>query len=132
MTLGARLQQARKARKLSLADVTRQTKIQGWVLETLEADRVPEQMSPIYVKGFLSTYARFLHLDPAPLLAELQWPVAESQISLSVTHEVVVPPPPDAGRFELESVELPSCAKTAAAKNKTKNTMTAFLKSISD
>ena len=75
--VGAQLQQARAERKLSLADVTRDTKIQPWVLEALEADRLQELMSPVYVKGFLATYAKFLHLDPAPLIAELQWPQPE-------------------------------------------------------
>lgn len=77
MTPGAQLQHARGERKLSLADVTRATKIQPWVLEALEADRLPELMSPIYVKGFLTTYAKFLHLDPTPLLAQLRWPEPE-------------------------------------------------------
>ena len=71
MSVGAQLQQARCERKLSLADVTRQTKIQPWVLEALEADRLQEMMSPIYVKGFLATYARFLHVDGSGLAAEL-------------------------------------------------------------
>jgi cytoskeletal protein RodZ len=31
-------------------------------------------MSPIYVKGFLTTYARFLRLPHEPLLAALRWP----------------------------------------------------------
>jgi len=77
MTPGAELQHARSERKLSLADVTRATKIQPWVLEALEADRLQELMSPIYVRGFLTTYAKFLHLDPIPLLAQLRWPEPE-------------------------------------------------------
>ena len=81
MTVGSQLQGARKERKLSLADVTRETKIQPWVLEALEADRLPELMSPIYVKGFLATYARFLHLAPEPLVAQLPQPVPEPEPS---------------------------------------------------
>ena len=71
MTVGQQLQQARLARNLSLGDVTKETKIQPWILEAFEADRVPENMSPIYVKGFLSTYARFLRLSPQALVAQL-------------------------------------------------------------
>ncbi len=74
MSVGARLQQARQERQLSLGDVGRQTKIQSWVLEALETDRLQELMSPIYVKGFLTTYAKFLRLAPEPLLAQLPWP----------------------------------------------------------
>lgn len=74
MTVGGQLQEARAERKLSLADVTRETKIQPWVLEALESDRLQDLMSPIYVKGFVTTYAKFLHLDPAALIAQLRWP----------------------------------------------------------
>ncbi|MBI3083244.1 MAG: DUF4115 domain-containing protein [Candidatus Omnitrophica bacterium] len=76
-TVGGRLQDARAEQKLSLADVTRETKIQPWVLEALESDRLQDLMSPIYVKGFVTTYAKFLHLDPAPLIAQLRWPPPE-------------------------------------------------------
>jgi len=72
------LQQARTERKLSLADVTQATKIQPWVLEALESDRLQDLMSLIYAKGFLTSYAKFLHLDPAPLVAQLRWPQPES------------------------------------------------------
>ena len=77
MSVGTQLQQARRERKLSLGEVTQHTKIQPWVLEALEADRLHEMMSPVYVKGFLSTYARFLRLEPEPLLAQLPWPKPE-------------------------------------------------------
>ena len=71
MSLGMKLQQARTEQKVTIAQVAAATRIQPWVLEALESDRVPEQMSRIYLRGFLASYARFLHLDPAPLLAEL-------------------------------------------------------------
>ena len=71
MSVGTQLQQARTEQKLTIAQVAAATRIQPWVLESLEADRLPEQMSRIYLRGFLASYARFLHLDPAPLLAAL-------------------------------------------------------------
>ncbi len=79
-SVGLQLQRARKQKQCSLAQVTAHTKIQPWVLEALESDRLPQLMSPIYVKGFLTTYAKFLHLDPEPLVA--QWfspPAAQAQ-----------------------------------------------------
>ncbi len=81
MTVGRQLAQARTERKLSLAEVTRHTKIQPWVLEALEGDRLLDQMSPIYVRGFLSTYARFLQLDPTPLVALLSPPEPPAEAS---------------------------------------------------
>ena len=72
-TVGFQLQQARKQRRFSISRVSNATKIQPWVLEALEADRLQDMMSPIYVKGFLMTYAKYLLLDPTALLARLSW-----------------------------------------------------------
>lgn len=90
MSVGAHLQQIRKERKLSLAEVTEQIKIQPWVLEALEADRLTGMMSPIYVKGFLSSYARYLHLDAEALIAQLHWP---EQAAPAETQAEPLPPP---------------------------------------
>jgi len=72
-TAGSELQRVRRERKLSLSDVTKATKIQPWVLEALEADRLQEMMSPVYVKGFLATYARLLRLDPDAMVTQVPW-----------------------------------------------------------
>lgn len=92
MTVGQQLHQARTARKLSFGDVTATTKIQPWVLEALEADRLTELMSPVYVKGFLGSYAKFLKLEPAPLLTELKWPQpAESVEAVTAVAAITAP-----------------------------------------
>ncbi len=79
MTVGAQLRQARLERKLAVKDVTQHTKIQPWVIDAMESDRLLETMSPIYVKGFVSTYARFLHVDGESLLAQMPWPKPEGE-----------------------------------------------------
>ena len=71
VSVGEQLKQARSARGLSLKNVTFATKIQPWVLEALEADRLQATMSQIYVKSFLVNYAKFLRLDPKPLVAQV-------------------------------------------------------------
>ena len=71
MSAGAQLRRGREERKLTLSAISRETKIQPWVLEALEADRLHELMSPIYVRGFLTSYARYLRLEPEPLMAQL-------------------------------------------------------------
>ena len=70
-SVGQQLAQARAALRVSVKDVAQATKIQPWVLEALEADRLHTAMSPIYVKSFLATYARFLRLDPGSLTRQL-------------------------------------------------------------
>jgi hypothetical protein len=79
MSVGAQFRAARTERNLSIADVSQHTKIQPWVLEALEADRLVDLMSPIYVKGFVTTYAKFLRLDPEALLPQLPWPAPEPE-----------------------------------------------------
>ena len=71
VSVGAQLKQARTELQLSLKDVTKDTKIQPWVLEALERDQLHATMSPVYVKSFLTTYAKHVRLDPAQLIAQL-------------------------------------------------------------
>ena len=73
MTVGKELHEARAGKKLTIAEVSHATKIQPWVIEALETDRLQELMSPIYVKGFLTSYAKFLRLAPETLLAQFTW-----------------------------------------------------------
>jgi len=80
MGVGERLRSARDARGLSLAEVSVRTKIQPWVLDALESDHLQEQMSPVYAKGFLGTYARFLSLSAEALFAELEWTKPAPQV----------------------------------------------------
>lgn len=83
-SVGAQLKQARLARALSLKQVTQATKIQPWVLEALENDTLQSTMSPVYLKGFLRSYARFLGLDPASLSAQLL-PIPAEVVSETAT-----------------------------------------------
>lgn len=78
-SVGTQLAQARTARRLSLQEVTKATKIQAWVLEAVERDQLLPSMSPVYAKGFVTTYAKFLGLDPAPLVAQLLPPPAPAE-----------------------------------------------------
>ena len=68
MSVGEALRKAREEKKLSLRQISEVTNIQPWVLEAMEADRLHEQMSTVYVKGLIRSYARFLHLDTDALL----------------------------------------------------------------
>ncbi len=79
-SVGEQLKQARTALQLSVKQVSQTTKIQGWVLEALEADQLHTTMSAVYVRGFVATYAKLVRLDPQPLFAQLYPPalVAET------------------------------------------------------
>lgn len=66
-TIGEQLRTARHARKLSLEDVARVTKIKLDILERLESDEFTALGAPMYVKGFLKLYANYLGLDATAL-----------------------------------------------------------------
>lgn len=63
-TPGKYLKRERESRNLSLKEVSRAIRIKESFLWAIEEDRYDLLPPPIYVKGFLTTYARYLGLDP--------------------------------------------------------------------
>jgi cytoskeletal protein RodZ len=61
--LGDEFRAAREARHLSLSDVSEQIHIRSTYLESIELEDWAAIAAPVYVKGFIRTYARFLGLD---------------------------------------------------------------------
>ena len=66
---GARLKKIRLEKGLSLEEVHKKTKIHLKVLKALEEDNLLN-VDPVYVRGFLKIYCKFLNLDPATLVPE--------------------------------------------------------------
>lgn len=62
--LGSWLRQAREAKRLSLEDVERETRIRAQFLAALEEEDFAKLPGDVYARGFLRNYARFLGLDP--------------------------------------------------------------------
>jgi cytoskeleton protein RodZ len=62
--LGERFRAAREARGLSLSEVSEQIRIRSVYLAAIEEERWSAIGAPVYIRGFLRTYARFLGLDP--------------------------------------------------------------------
>jgi Helix-turn-helix domain/PASTA domain len=69
--LGLSLSQARLARGLSLEDAERSTLISRRFLRALETQDYSVFPAPVYARGFLRTYSRFLGLDPEQQVREL-------------------------------------------------------------
>ena len=67
--LGERFRAAREARGLSLSDVSEQIRIRSVYLAAIEEESWSAIGAPVYVRGFLRTYARFLGLDPEEVVA---------------------------------------------------------------
>ncbi|MFC4427412.1 RodZ domain-containing protein [Deinococcus navajonensis] len=70
MTFGEALRQAREAQGLSTQDVALRTKIRGDYLRALEEGNVAQLPERTFARSYLQRYARELHLDPTPLLAD--------------------------------------------------------------
>jgi cytoskeleton protein RodZ len=67
--LGQRIRATREARGLSLSDVAQQIRIRSVYLAAIEDESWSTIGAPVYIRGFLRTYARFLGLDPEEAVA---------------------------------------------------------------
>jgi cytoskeletal protein RodZ len=91
-TLGEKLSRARKRKGVDLIEAELATKIRAKYLEALENEDFDLLPNDIYVKGFLSTYSRYLGLDPDKiqgLYAQLRSTSKESTDENFVTGRVV-------------------------------------------
>lgn len=68
--LGERFRAAREARGLTLSDVAEQIRIRSVYLAAIEDENWAAIGAPVYARGFLRTYARFLGLDAEEAVAD--------------------------------------------------------------
>lgn len=61
--IGALLAKTREEKGLSLASASMQTKLSSDIIEKLESNRFQEIGAPVFARGYLSIYARFLGLN---------------------------------------------------------------------
>jgi cytoskeletal protein RodZ len=77
-TVGEQLRKAREAQDLELHDIVDLTKIQSDHLRALEEGNYSVFSAPVYIRGFVRTYATVLHLDTAKILEQLGQELADS------------------------------------------------------
>lgn len=77
-TVGDQLRQAREAQRLEIHQVADTTKIRGDHLRALEAGNYSVFSAPVYIRGFVRTYATLLHLDTKQVLEQLGRELADS------------------------------------------------------
>lgn len=70
MSLGERFRAAREQRGLTLSDVAENVRIRSVYLAAIEEDNWKAIGAPVYIRGFLRTYARFLGLDAEEAVSE--------------------------------------------------------------
>jgi len=71
-TLGNQLEEARKKKGVSLREASEATKIRMEYLSQFEADEFDIPLPPIYQRGFVKIYARYLGEDPDWYASEIQ------------------------------------------------------------
>ena len=86
---GARLRQAREQAGLTLRDVAEQTKIQRWILTAIEEGDLSRVPGGIFIRGYVTSYARAVGLDDQRLWAEYR---AETETRVVETEAVEAPP----------------------------------------
>ena len=69
-TLGQQLKAAREAKGASESDAGSATRILTKIIIAMEADDFSVMPAPTYAKGFIRLYAKYLGLDPVPLVDE--------------------------------------------------------------
>jgi cytoskeletal protein RodZ len=69
-TIGERLEEARKRKGVSVREAAEATKIRSDYLQKFEANSFDLDLPPLYIRGFMRNYARFLDLDEERFIAE--------------------------------------------------------------
>src|SRR5436309_5240934 len=85
-TVSEQLRQARETQKLTVHQVAEVTKIRTDHLRALEEGNYDVFSAPVYIKGFVRSYATLVKLDVPPLMAAL-----EAELSQTARHSE--PPP---------------------------------------
>lgn len=77
-TLGDRLREAREAKGLSIAELSKKTHIMSKQLEGLEVNDFTRIPAPIYIKSFVKKFAQEVDLDPDEMVALYQQQAAST------------------------------------------------------
>jgi cytoskeleton protein RodZ len=71
-TVADQLRQAREARHLSIEQVAQVTKVRGDHIRALEAGNFDVFSAPVYIRGFVRSYATLLKLEVPSVMAALE------------------------------------------------------------
>jgi cytoskeletal protein RodZ len=114
------LREARENKGLTLAEVQDKTRINSRFLAALEQGDYDKLPTPVHVRGFLRNYARFLGLDPQPLVERYEW-VLEHETAVSppsngqlTIPEPIVPPRQDQPFFNPVNYEVDDGRSTSS------------------
>jgi cytoskeletal protein RodZ len=89
--LGEEFRSAREARGLSLSDVAERLHIRSVYLAAIEDEDWHVIGAPVYVRGFMRTYARFLGLDPEAAVQRFSQSVPAGTPAASTPRQAAAP-----------------------------------------
>src|SRR5678816_1747422 len=92
--LGQKLQRARLAKKITLEEASRVTKIRAARIQEIEAEDFSSFSSLAYAKGFLLIYGKFLDVDVTPYLDAFETSREVSVDGYSYLQDAPSTPPP--------------------------------------
>jgi cytoskeletal protein RodZ len=104
--LGEEFRSAREARGLSLSDVAERLHIRSVYLAAIEDEDWHVIGAPVYVRGFMRTYARFLGLDPEAAVARFSAAVPPGTPAASAPRPAATPAPSEKAAGERSSPSL--------------------------
>lgn len=100
LSVGKMLREAREQQELSIADVAGRIKFAPRQVEALEADDFARLPELAFVRGFVRSYARLLHLDDVALLKVLPQSSQQSEFKMN-SEEVLFPTAQSARRINV-------------------------------
>jgi hypothetical protein len=114
--IGEQLRGAREARGITIESAAADTRIARRFLDALESERWQDLPAPVYVRGFLRSYAGYLRLDPASLIGALPPSYSSQQANAPDPGTVSAPAPsPDPWRRTAPQGETPGAGNVGQA-----------------
>jgi|TARA_B110000037_G_scaffold217570_1_gene278866 transcriptional regulator with XRE-family HTH domain len=110
MTIGEKLEEARKRKGISIGEVADATKIRSEYLASMEDNSMEIALPEIYRRGFLRNYAIFLKLDPDKIMTDYDAQFRGSAV-IHRERSSASEDRPVYGRMELPSDEAPAAPR---------------------
>ncbi len=92
LTVGESLRRKREEENISLQSVAAGTRITPRYLQALERDEFHSLMAEVFIRGYLRSYAKFIHLNPEEVLALYQHQ-REPKENQETDDQSTLPPP---------------------------------------
>lgn len=70
--IGAKLQSARESLRLDRKDAAAQLRLNENVIDMIESNSFPDDMPPLFIRGYIRSYGKLLQISDADILAAIE------------------------------------------------------------